>query len=175
MAKKVPDDLFKEVADLIDRAYQTGAIVSAWEEIKTLLVKNSLAWTQQCKPEHVATHKNNRSGEGVGAIQSHYHGYDIVSEGWSWHKAADAVAVEYVDGDIENLDFNNKLVDISDGMFPPFRLVSLLSVSASHTNAFLRSVKFNCRSACPMPQFVPCHAPRRTSCGDGRRCRGIAE
>ena len=135
--------------DLIDSANKAGAIVSTWEGIKAMLFEASLAWEQKCKPEYVATHMRNRSGEGVGAIQSHHHGHDITVQGWSWHKAADAVAVEYV-GDDASLRFNTKLVEVSDECFPPFKRINLLSISASHTNAFLRSVKFNCKSACPM-------------------------
>ena len=116
----VSEELRKRVQDLIDSANKTGAIVSTWEVIKAMLFEASLAWEQKCKPEYVATHMRNRSGEGVGAIQSHHHGHDITVQGWSWHKVADAVAVEYVD-DAASLKFNNKLGEVSDDCFPPFR------------------------------------------------------
>ena len=140
--------LVDKVGGIIETAWRTGAIVSAWEEIKDVLLKEKLAWIEQIPPEFVATHMRNRSGEGVGAIQSHSHGNDVIQQGWSWHKAADAVAVEYT-GDDETKQFNDELVALSDDMFPVFVLIKVLSISASHTNAFLRAVKAGCKSGCP--------------------------
>ena len=148
MTSAIPQWLAERVDDIIGVALKSGAIVSAWEQIKELLASNSLAWTQQIPPEFVGTHKSNRSGEGVGAIQSHNHGYEICQQGWSWHKAADAVAVECIN-DAEQVEFNVKMVALSADMFPAFVMIKVLSISASHTNAFLRSAKSNCKSGCP--------------------------
>ena len=142
------DGVRAEIPKIMHNAKSTGAIVAAWEELKELLEREKLAWYQQAPPEHVGCHKSNRSGEGVGAMQSHNHGYEICMQGWSWRKASDAVAVEYV-GDEESKTFNEQLVALSDGMFPPLASMTLLSISASHTNAFLRSVKAESKSACP--------------------------
>ena len=139
----------EQIPALIADAQRSGAIVAAWENLKSVLEKEQLAWLQQCPPENVGCNMRNRSGEGVGALQSHYHGFDIISQGWSWHKAAEAVAVEYNGGDADNEAFNDLIVDLSEGMIPPLANMSLLSISASHTNAFLRSVKAQTRSACP--------------------------
>ena len=79
----VSEGLRQQVREILDSAWEGGAIVAAWEQIKQILLDNNLAWEQQIQPEHVGTHKSNRSGEGVGAIQSHSHGYDIVQQGFS--------------------------------------------------------------------------------------------
>ena len=141
--------LLEKVSNLIEDAWRTGAIVSAWETIKEVLISEKLAWIQQIPPEFVGTHKNNRSGEGVGAIQSHYHGHEVIQQGWSWRKAEDAVAVECLSDDLESKSFNDDMVALSDGMFPIIILLKVLSISASHTNAFLRAVKAGCKSGCP--------------------------
>ena len=149
MADTIADWLVVKVESIIGDGLRTGAIVSAWEEVKELLKANNLAWVQQVPPEHVGTHRQNRSGEGVGAIQAHSHGNDICQQGWSWQKASDAVAVEYINGDSESDTFNTMLVELSDGMLPPLASLKLLTISASHTNAFLRSVKAQTKSGCP--------------------------
>ena len=136
----------EEIARIIERGFATGEIVSAWDELKVKLEAAQLAWRQQCPPEHVGCDKSNRSGEGVGAMQSHNHGWEICLQGWSWGKAADAVAVEHVN-DEESIRFNDDMVKLSEGCFPPLKNMALLSISASHTNAFLRSVKAQCMFA----------------------------
>ena len=138
-----------QITKIIDDAFVSGTIVSAWDEVKALLVLAQLAWVQQVPPENVGVHKSNRSGEGVGAMQSHNHGCEICLQGWSWTKAADAVAVEHVSDDIEQIEFNDALIELSEGCFPLLVNMILASISASHTNAWLRSVKANCISACP--------------------------
>ena len=138
----------EKVTKILNDAESDGAIVAAWEELKIILSESELAWEEQTPPERVGCHKLNRSGEGVGAVQSHHHGHDIIQQGWSWRKASDAVAVQH-DGDEELEEFNKTIVNLSDGMFPEIQNMSLLSISASHTNAFLRSVKAESKSACP--------------------------
>ena len=73
-----------QIAKIIDDAFVSGTIVSAWDEVRALLVLAKLAWVQQVPPENVGVHKSNRSGEGVGAMQSHNHGFEICLQGWSW-------------------------------------------------------------------------------------------
>ena len=144
----VSEGLRQQVREILDSAWEGGAIVAAWEQIKQILLDNNLAWEQQIQPEHAATHKSNRSGKGVGTIQSHSHGYDIVQQGFSWHKASDAVAVEDVGCPVQKA-FIEMLTSLSDGMFPSLLHIIALSISASHTNAWLRSVKAGCKSGCP--------------------------
>ena len=153
----------ESVGKILQNAEKTGAIVAAWEELKEILEKAQVAWYQQVPPEHVGCHKRNRSGEGVGAIQSHNHGFEICEQGWSWTKASEAVAVECV-GDMESRAFNDQLVALSDGMFPPLANMTLLSISASHTNAFLRSVKAETKSACPQLADSTGHLNREVIC-----------
>ena len=66
-----------EIARIIDDAFSNGAIVSAWDQLMVILEKEKLAWRQQVPPEHVGCDKRNRSGEGVGAMQAHNHGWEI--------------------------------------------------------------------------------------------------
>ena len=146
---KISGELGEQIDRIIDDAFANGAIVSAWEELKPILEGNNLAWKQRSPPERVGCHKSNRSGEGVTALRVHYHGYDICMQGWSWGKAADAVAVECSSSDDDARSFNDLLASLSEGMLPPVEDMCLQSISASHTNAFLRAVKSGCISACP--------------------------
>ena len=145
----ISDELGEQIDRVIDDAFANGAIVSAWEELKPILERGKLAWRQRSPPEKVGCHPSNRSGEGVTAMRVHHHGYEICMQGWSWGKAADAVAVECSSNDEDAKSFNDALASVSEGMLPPVQDMCLQSISASHTNAFLRAVKSECISACP--------------------------
>ena len=78
---KVIDD----VQRIIDRAQKMG-VVAAWEAIKRMLVDAKLAWTQRMRADYVGIHPRNRSAFGVGGSDSHWHGDDVLTAGWSWKR-----------------------------------------------------------------------------------------
>ena len=117
--------------------------VQAWDEIKEQLVASGLAYRQQVQPQFVGTHPCNRSSFGIDPAKVHEHGHEVVRSGFSWAKAADAVAFEVPPAphDADIVRINKELVQLSDGLLPEFGgSLKLASVGGSHTNAFLRAL-----------------------------------
>ena len=144
-------ELIAKVDTLIEHGLRTGEIVSAWEEIRQVLLDACVAWEQQVPPEHCGIHRQNRSGTLVGGSESHHHGAAILQIGFSWKKASDVTAIQAPPPphDQEDIAVNKMLVDISGGLIPPLMSLRLLSIGGGHTNTFLRAVKAGCRSAVP--------------------------
>lgn len=141
--------VMEQVKALVSDANSTGARVSAWESIQKLLIDANLAWSTQVQPEFVGVHPMNRSRLGIGGMEAHHHGAQILRSGFSWKKAADACAIELPPPphDATAVAFNEQNIALSDGLLPPLPQIKLLSLGGGHTNAFLRAVKANCRSA----------------------------
>ena len=144
-------EVVAKVNKLIDTGLRTGEIVSAWEEIRQVLLEASLAWEQQVPPEYVGVHPLDRSGTLVGGSESHHHGAGILAIGFSWKKASDVTAIQSPPSpqDQEFIAVNKMLVSINSGLIPPLVALRLLSIGGGHTNTFLRAVKAGCRSAVP--------------------------
>jgi hypothetical protein len=144
-------ELKAEVQKVLDTTGASGARVSGWEKIQSLLTTAKVAWTAQVPPEFVGVHPMNRSQLGVGGSEAHHHGAQILQAGWSWSKAADATAFEVPPAphDEAAAQANNTYVSLADGLIPPLVQLKLLSVGGGHTNTFLRAVKAGCRSAVP--------------------------
>ena len=105
-------------------------------------------WRSQVPPEMVGVHPGNRCGLGVGGAESHQHGAQILSAGFSTRKAADATAIEVGEWNRDGgVAFNKSLSDISKEYIPPLSDCRLLSIGGSHTNTFLRAVKSGATSA----------------------------
>jgi hypothetical protein len=140
-----------EVQSYIDMAIEKGEYVSAWDAIHASLLKHNIAYKSHSPPENVGVHEQNRSGIGVGGAESHHHGSDILSVGFSWQKADDAKALECPPApwDTDAKEINNKPVEYSSGYIPELTMMKLLSVGSGsgHTNSFLRAVKAGCPSA----------------------------
>ena len=128
-------DVVERVAALIASAELTGERLPAWDAIKKILIEAKLGWSQQLWAPFCGVHNGNRSGEGVGGSEAHNHARDIVRAGFSWSKAADAVAVELPHAEMARL---------SGGLTPPINVLKV-----SHTNTFLRAVIAGCESICP--------------------------
>jgi hypothetical protein len=141
--------LLQQVHQLCDDAEVTGARVAAWEAIQVIMLQHKIAWNAQVPPEFVGVHPLNRSGLGVSGADAHHHGGQILQAGFSWRKASDATAVECPPApfDLEPATENEKYSKLSNGLIPPLSQLKLLSLGGAHTNAFLRAVKANCRSA----------------------------
>jgi hypothetical protein len=143
------DNLVQEVQKVIDTANSTGARVAAWDNIQELLLQHKVAWVAQVPPDFCGVHPLNRSKLGVGGMESHTHGMQILQAGFSWKKAADATAVEAKHDDKDAWDANERFVHLSGGFLPPLQQLKLLSLGGAHTNGFLRAVKAGCKSAVP--------------------------
>ena len=143
--------LLEQVGKICDHAETTGARVAAWEEIQAIMLQHKIAWNAQVPPEFVGVHPSNRSGLGVSGADAHHHGGQILQAGFSWRKASDATAVECPPApfDLKAVTENEKYSKLSNGFIPPLSQLKLLSLGGAHTNAFLRAVKANCKSAVP--------------------------
>ena len=90
-----PASLVSNVQNIIVSSKKKGELVSAWENIKILLISNSLAEENaRMTVDTVGTHRGNRSKRGLSGGGAHSHGADILSDGFSWTKAADATSIE---------------------------------------------------------------------------------
>ena len=143
--------LLEQVGKICDHAETTGARVAAWEEIQAIMLQHKIGWNAQVPPEFVGVHPSNRSGLGVSGPDAHHHGGQILQAGFSWRKASDATAVECPPApfDLKAVTENEKYSKLSNGFIPPLSQLKLLSLGGAHTNAFLRAVKANCKSAVP--------------------------
>jgi hypothetical protein len=130
---------------------KTNEPVSTWEEIRTLLMKISLASVQQVAPEYCGVHAENRSSHLVEAVGSQHHGHEILKAGFSWAKAADATASQAPPPGMhqyeQHMKANNALVQVSHGMIPPLKHMQIISLGSSFTNTFLRQCKGGVKSA----------------------------
>jgi hypothetical protein len=122
------NDLVQEVQKKIDTADSTGARVAAWDQIQEVLLQHKAAWMAQVPPDFCGVHPMNRSKLGVGGLESHIHGMQILQAGFSWKKAADAAAVEAKHDDKEAWEANERFVHLSGGFIPPLHQLKLLSV-----------------------------------------------
>jgi len=149
--------LIAKVQKCIDEADKTGARVSAWDTIQSILLEHKVAWRSQVQPEFVGIHPQNRSRLGVGGSEAHFHGQQVLTAGFSWRKAGDATAIEAPPPPFneEALSVNSQLVSLSGGLIPPLQALRLLSVGGGHTNTFLRAVQ------------AECPTPVRALAGDG--------
>ena len=114
--------LLLEVSDLIEVADSTGERTTCWEKIQRILLDAKLALEGvQIPSEFVGVSPLNRSRLGVGASEAQVHGRDVLVEGFSFKKAADATPIERPPPphDAEALELNRNLEDKSMGLIPP--------------------------------------------------------
>lgn len=143
-----PDSLLLEVDALLAKCATSGEVVSNVEAILDVLKNQKLCWSSQVAPCYVGVCHKNRAQFGVGFSESQHLGADILKQGWSWRKASSVTAVERPPKpfDQTDVDFNNRLVQLSDGLMPPLASLKLLSLGGGHTNTFLRQVSGQVRS-----------------------------
>ena len=141
------DKLTVEVELLLHDASAHGTKVSAWDAIQGKLFEAQLAWKSRVLPEFVGLHRLNRSKFGVAGADSHAHGADIITAGFSWRKASDAKAIEADAADAAQKEFNISLTSLSDRLIPELKQLKVLSIGGSHTNVLLRALKAKCRTS----------------------------
>ncbi len=134
--------MVQEVHDLLENACKKGDKVAILEKIKLLLVQRGLAWYAPCAPGRAAVSEENRSKLGVVGSDSQVLGGDILARGWSDQRTEESSAFQKPPPplDSECKSFNQRLIDLSDGLIPELDDIDILTVGGSHTNTFLRQV-----------------------------------
>ena len=112
----LPQDVMEKVKAYIQQA-EDGGHVAAISNLFTCLKSRGLMYTQRVIPSLVHIHPDNR--DGLGCYPTEVHGLlsDIGSSGWSWSEVK-AIATEVPPGDTKVEEFNQKLVQSSQGMLP---------------------------------------------------------
>ena len=152
MASSVSPEVIKQVNKLIADGSASGERLSAWDQIKALLLAHSLAWYAQIPPECCGVHERNRSSLGVGGSESHHLGARILRMGFSWSKCDDATAFAAPQTGPRAKaaqQKNARFAELSNGLIPALTQLQALSVAGSHTNTFLRAVKARCATVVP--------------------------
>ena len=112
-----------------------------WEQFVDKLAEAGLCDRDvECDPDFVAVHEKNRSRFGLGCGAMNIHGAGIVAQGFSWKKSSDVMAIRF-NGDSATWNFNEQLVELSQGMLPPLRMIKLISIGGTNTNGFLRALR----------------------------------
>jgi hypothetical protein len=143
-------ELIEFVQKQIDKA-ATGEKTIIWEQIVARLFEANLATIEECPPQDVGVHKDNRFKMGVDTTRSQTHGADVLETGFSFEKCKDATSFETPPHpwDQQHVDFNEKLRKESAGLLPELRSLKMLSMGATHTNVFCRQVKAGVVSKVP--------------------------
>ena len=138
--------LITEVDTLIKDATKTGEYVTMWENIQAVLTNAGVGWKGHMPPDVVGVDPKNRSKLGVGGSESHIHGHAILKAGWSWKKSSDATCSQVPPEPWleEFKEYNDGLVNVSNGFVPQLKTLQFVSCGGSHTNTFLRAVRTNC-------------------------------
>ena len=138
----------QEVEKLIKQGNTDGERTTRWETIQDILVMHGVAQRGvQIPPEFCGVSPFNRSKLGVGGSESQVHGDEVLQDGFSWKKSADATCSETAPHPYNEsaLSFNNLLEKRSQDLIPPLKALKVESVGGSHTNTFLRQVKAGVR------------------------------
>ena len=105
-----------EVDRLIAQYEKSGSIVSTTEAALRLFEKEGLAHRMNLHCSHVGAHPSNRDSYGINARDAQNLAADIMSQGWSWKKVADAIAMEIKSGCTTVEQANIELVANSQGL-----------------------------------------------------------
>ena len=127
-------------------ACQQG-IVAGWDATVDFMLAENMAIKTRIRPDMVGIHSRNRGRYGIDIVGCHQHGEQILAQGFSFKKAADATCVE-VGGCVSPEDdaINKDTVALSNGLLPPLTALKALSVGGAHTNSFLRAARALCKT-----------------------------
>ena len=143
-------EVVAQVQDLIDEGITKDRRIQAWDEIKTILLKQKLAWHSQEAPERVAAHPSNRSKFGVDALKVHAHLAEIRKGGFSWAKCQDVVCIEVGEHMDSIMAFTDNIAKCSNGMLPLLQQPpAFASLGGGHTNFGLRAIAARCKTSLP--------------------------
>ena len=137
-----PPELDALVAEMLAQdEEQRGTMY--WEKFLDMITKHGLCERDvQIPPDCVAVHEKNRSGFGLSATNMNIHAENIINEGFSWKKASDVCAIRVSEKSEKGAwAFNMMLVEHSQGLLPPLRLLRARSIGGTNTNGALRAFK----------------------------------
>ena len=101
-------------------ACQHKGIVSGWDAVVEYLLSENLAVKTRIRPDMVGVHSRNRGRYGIDIVGCHQHGEQILEQGFSWKKAADATCIEagmFLSPEDDKI--NADTVALSNGLLPP--------------------------------------------------------
>ena len=134
----------ESILQIIADSTSSGRLASGWEQMKTFLLGEQLAYNLQIPPPQMGTDVENRSGSLVNPTRAHNLGCKICAQGFVFAKTLGATAFEAppMGGAAydEVLAANDRLSRLSGGRCPPLSSLRYTSVGGSHTNVFLRCV-----------------------------------
>ena len=133
------------VKDEISRIMQSKqGYILQWNEIKKVLMENSLAYTSQLDPGLLLVHPQNKGGTGINAWSMHAKGAIICQSGADLNLLMGSVCFELsLDPEKKKAQvaFNKAMSDISQGMMAePSGQERYLSVSKGHTSQFCKAI-----------------------------------
>ena len=136
------DSVISHVNILIEKGISSGEKVGILRQIISYMYTHFVAWDESSQPDQTGVHPGNRSTFGVGGTDSQHLGFNILSVGFAWEECKDATAIQAPPAPLnkEAKDYNDMLVEVSDGLIPPLRLIRCLTIAGGHTNVFLRQV-----------------------------------
>ena len=139
--------LVENIGALLKKGRETGEKQGIWDQIRQEGTKANIAWRAHVPPEYCGVDKGNRSSLGVGGSESQHLGYKILSVGWSWQKCNDSNLFQMPPQPLAaaQVEFNDNLVALSDGLVPPLASLTHVSFGGGHTNTWLRQVKAGTR------------------------------
>ena len=132
--------VIKTIDELIAKGIKSGEKVGIWEQVLQNMYGASIAWDESSPPDQTGVHPGNRTTFGVGGTESQHLGFGILSIGFSWSRCSDATATQTPPSplDAQAKEYNDMLIDMSDGLIPPLRLMRCLTIGGGHTNVWLR-------------------------------------
>ena len=149
MASTISGDVESQVKALID-AQRSGATapVTAWNDVKEILVTNKIAYYMTIHSSLVMVHKANRGGLGVNAYNMNRNGARIMKSGVSIDELEKAV-VEELSSDpqmrAEQVAFNVRLIQNSANMLAKLKGGErFASLGTGHTIQFFRAAAAQC-------------------------------
>ena len=148
-ASKYTPALLERVQRIIDKGVNGERRVWAWDEIRSILLQQKLAWYSQEHSDRVGVHTSNRSTFGVDGLKVHVHMLNIKKAGFSVQKCSDVVALEIGDSFLAApiVEFTDQIATLSNGLLPMFPQVpKLASLGGGHTNFGLRAIVHGCQT-----------------------------
>ena len=156
MANKLPEMFPKWLDDFVDNMLTMKAEdarnVVQWEKFIGHLVSLGLCEVNVRVSQHyVAVSELNRSGVGVDIRCMNSHGGEVLGQGFSWIKSADACAIapQLHGGELDShWNYNAELCSISDHMLPPLKGIKIIAIGGTNTNCVLRAVDEKAITTC---------------------------
>lgn len=169
------------VKDEISKIMQSKqGYILQWNEIKKVLIDNSLAYTSQLEPGLLLVHPQNRGGTGINAWSMHAKGAIICQSGADLNLLMGSVCFELSldpEKKKEQVAFNKAMCDISQGMMAePSGMERYLSVSKGHTSQFCKAINHCAKTTqtslasgngCLGPHLLQRDADLKTMCAKG--------